>query len=1065
LAARERIKRGRSWWIIGALVLVLFAGGVLLVLGRLRPRPQLLYQKGTLYLQSGNVDAALEYFRSALERNPHYLDAQRGIVRALAVRRDFEEAEGGVAKAEQMGLSEADAALLRAKLYAMRGNYRMQSAGRAADIGLCESVIEKDIKPAIELVEKYADTSEDPALGRTELGDLYVQKSRVLGVKWRLLREARDLARDLNQNEEAAARNAEALALIPEIGEAQQRAMRAYSQAIKLNPESTMARLAIARHALSTYVPRPDSARAVLEPIIQRDPQHREARQLLAVTERMTGNYDKALEHINAIRKEGLDEFDLLLATTGILVDAERWEEAGPPSEMLIKMKPGNPQAAYLRGRVLMEQGHFEEAANHLQNIFARSRTPWPRARFALAQALQKSGMREQAVAAFKQVLNDISATMVTNVRVGRERKEILYKSSMALASELMDESPQAAAEHAVRAFGLFPDRREAFEAAKRARKAAGSPPKEIEDLLLLHAAALAAAGDINAGLAACQRAIEESGTAGSRDRTRLLRARLLVRKGAYREAAEAYQALRTTFPDKRPAYELATLHVRLGHYAEARKIYEDLLQVNKGDARAIGGLVSVLVRTGDMAGARTLLEQVYQEEGSERVRSLLINLYVREGQTEEALALARSRVEAHPESAAVHVALAELQWRLGNLAEARSAFDEALKLEPDFLPAYRRGLLDLQEGAIEKAIALFKGARQRLPDALAPRLHLAIAFQAAGQPQEGVRVLEDTLGSSKATRASASMARWYLAVMYAALGNTEAAASQNSRISLSQLGLRTDRLELLSRLAALGEKQRQKAASAANLAIAFSRSGSVQPALEKIQAVEKLLPGEPLPPCWHMSLLDREGKHEEAVEMGERIIQEHPGFVFARILLADSHARYGDAEGAVRALDEALPYASEEQAAVLQFRLGQMYEEQNRIEEATSSYEAAMKHPAMAPYACNNLAWILATRKKDTTAALRLAEQALKLGGSRPEILDTLGWIHCLNGNTEEALKYLEAAKKRLPQVPTVRYHLGVAYMKAGRQADAKAELEEALSISSSFPEATEAARLLKSL
>jgi len=36
---------------------------------------------------------------------------------------------------------------------------------------------------------------------------------------------------------------------------------------------------------------------------------------------------------------------------------------------------------------------------------------------------------------------------------------------------------------------------------------------------------------------------------------------------------------------------------------------------------------------------------------------------------------------------------------------------------------------------------------------------------------------------------------------------------------------------------------------------------------------------------------------------------------------------------------------------------------------------------------------------------------------------------------------------------------------MKAGRQADAKAELEEALSISSSFPEATEAARLLKSL
>jgi len=118
-----------------------------------------------------------------------------------------------------------------------------------------------------------------------------------------------------------------------------------------------------------------------------------------------------------------------------------------------------------------------------------------------------------------------------------------------------------------------------------------------------------------------------------------------------------------------------------------------------------------------------------------------------------------------------------------------------------------------------------------------------------------------------------------------------------------------------------------------------------------------------------------------------------------------------------------------------------------------------------MAPYAYNSLAWILATVKNDPVAALPLAEQALKFGGPVPEIVDTLGWVHCLAGNAEEAVRYLRAAKLGAPNLPTVRYHLGVAYLKAGNEAAAKGELEEALGISRTFPEAEEAVRLLETL
>ncbi len=45
------------------------------------------------------------------------------------------------------------------------------------------------------------------------------------------------------------------------------------------------------------------------------------------------------------------------------------------------------------------------------------------------------------------------------------------------------------------------------------------------------------------------------------------------------------------------------------------------------------------------------------------------------------------------------------------------------------------------------------------------------------------------------------------------------------------------------------------------------------------------------------------------------------------------------------------------------------------------------------------------------------------------------------------------------------MRYHLGIAYLKAGRPQDAKSELREALTISSDFPEAAEASKALSGL
>jgi Flp pilus assembly protein TadD len=79
--------------------------------------------------------------------------------------------------------------------------------------------------------------------------------------------------------------------------------------------------------------------------------------------------------------------------------------------------------------------------------------------------------------------------------------------------------------------------------------------------------------------------------------------------------------------------------------------------------------------------------------------------------------------------------------------------------------------------------------------------------------------------------------------------------------------------------------------------------------------------------------------------------------------------------------------------------------------------------------------------------------------------VADTLGWVLYLSGEVKEAIPLLEKAKAGQGPNPTVRYHLGMAYLKAGRQDDARAELHEALAISSTFPEADEATKALGGL
>ncbi|MCE8469197.1 tetratricopeptide repeat protein, partial [Rhodovulum sulfidophilum] len=77
--------------------------------------------------------------------------------------------------------------------------------------------------------------------------------------------------------------------------------------------------------------------------------------------------------------------------------------------------------------------------------------------------------------------------------------------------------------------------------------------------------------------------------------------------------------------------------------------------------------------------------------------------------------------------------------------------------------------------------------------------------------------------------------------------------------------------------------------------------------------------------------------------------------------------------------------------------------------------------------------AWTVARRFRDTKV---------------PAMQDTYGWIALRRGESAEAVTYLEAAAKGLPEDPLVHYHLGKAYMALSRQADALEQFRKTVEI-----------------
>jgi len=176
-----------------------------------------------------------------------------------------------------------------------------------------------------------------------------------------------------------------------------------------------------------------------------------------------------------------------------------------------------------------------------------------------------------------------------------------------------------------------------------------------------------------------------------------------------------------------------------------------------------------------------------------------------------------------------------------------------------------------------------------------------------------------------------------------------------------------------------------------------------------------------------------------------ERAIAINPGIdVFYRNLAA-ARLALGEDEAALATLEKGIEATGG--SALLVTALAGQLEATGKLDEAIAQYEKVLEENPSSDLALNNLAMLLVEYREDDAAMARARDLVDRIAArNNPAFLDTRGWVAYKSGDATRAVELLEKAAAWLADTPMVHYHLGMAYLLAGNEVQARASLARAL-------------------
>lgn len=384
-----------------------------------------------------------------------------------------------------------------------------------------------------------------------------------------------------------------------------------------------------------------------------------------------------------------------------------------------------------------------------------------------------------------------------------------------------------------------------------------------------------------------------------------------------------------------------------------------------------------------------------------------------------------RAAAEAHPGDPESWRRLAQLAERRRAPAEARAGWERALRSDPEDLEALSAlGRLSLKAGDAGGAAAYFRQLRMLEPDEAGALASVAQAYLEARRPDEALAQLDAWKGAPDHRLAFVrgmaleALRRWpEAAAAFGEVGREEPELWNNARV---------------------------------NRAYALAQAGKNAEALRELDELAAARPGEARLVATRAWLLERLGRVDEGLALLRRSLSERE--------------KAGDSEGAGElsdALGQALSRAGRggEAVAVLQEAVARRPRDEGLLyalavaQERTSDAEAALAqmrallvlNPEHAE-AMNFVGYSYAEKGVRLDEAEKLLLRALELRPENGFFLDSLGWVYFQQGDLPRAISTLESADRLAGPEPTILEHLGDAYRRAQRSADAEKAYRRAL-------------------
>jgi tetratricopeptide (TPR) repeat protein len=563
---------------------------------------------------------------------------------------------------------------------------------------------------------------------------------------------------------------------------------------------------------------------------------------------------------------------------------------------------------------------------------------------------------------------------------------------------------------------------------------------------------------------AAEQTLTEAAGREPASANTILALAEFYLAHGRYDEARGMLVRATTIDPSNATALiDLGALYTREGRMQEASDCYRRVSELGRPQYRGYYALF--LLHSGERDRGIVELQKLHRSDRSERIsRSLLVGALLSANRASEGERILKDALRHNPGDVDAQIQMTAIYLQQSRLQEAMDSLLAVIRARPDLAEAHyllaqvhdrRRASLS-QKAELEDALRL----NVRLLEA---RIALSRYYLKLQAYRAALDIMEQAPPDQRSLTAFVQQRNWALL----ASGETKEArlaidaalqAQQNPTLLVQKaiVHLREGRIAPALTAIELALRAAPEDLRALNLLVACYRLENREAAgLAAARSVAEANTASPVVQRFLGDLLSAHGDRAGARKAYETVKALAPApsdvdLALARLDFDDG--RMDDARGRLRIL-----LAADPANAGAHFLLGWIEESAGNYSQAAYAYTSTVERDPFHVAAANNLAFLLAHKLGKPTEALKFAQKAKELAPDNPEVTDTLGWIYYQERLYTSAIRHLEVAASASGSAEH-RFHLAMAYWRAGRRAEARNAFAAGMRLDPTRPEAAEA-------